>query len=344
MRLTNILRAGLTLSLLAGATLLAGGAARSATLDAVKQRGILACGVSRGVLGFSMPSAAGEWSGFDVDFCRALAAAIFDDPGKVKFVPLGAAERFQALRSGTVDILSRNSSWTMSWEADLGVTFAAVTYYDGQGFMVPRARNIQTATELGGSKVCVETGTTSELNVADYFKANGMSLQLHLVTNSADALKAYDAGECGVMTTDVSALHGERLKLAKPADHVILADVISKEPLGPVVRNDDPQWINIVKWTHFAMVNAEELGVSSKTLDAALQSTKPSVRRLVGLDGVAAEKFGLSKDWAARIIRRVGNYAEVYERNLGTKTPLGIPRGLNELWTAGGIMYAPPVR
>jgi len=318
--------------------------AAAQTLKAVKDRGVLNCGVSAGVIGFSMPSPSGAWSGFDVDFCRALAAAIFNDPGKVKYTPLNANERFQALQSGAIDVLSRNSSWTFAREADLGLAFAAVTFFDGQGFMVPRARNLETALDLVNSKVCVQAGTTSELNVSDYFKANGMAFTLITKPALADIEKAYDAGECDVMTSDASALHGERLKLSKPAEHMILPDIISKEPLGPVVRGNDPQWFDIVKWTHFAMVNAEELGVSQKTLDAALKSSRPDVRRLLGLEGDSAEKFGLTKDWAARIIRQVGNYAEVYEKNLGTKTPLGIPRGLNQLWTAGGIMYAPPVR
>jgi len=353
MRLKNLARVGLAFSLFAALAVAAGSPAQSQalqsqtlqsqTLDVVKKRGVLVCGVSHGVIGFSTPSATGEWSGFDVDFCRALAAAIFDDASKVKFIPFDASERFQALQSGTIDVLSRNSSWTMSTEAGLGLTFAATTYYDGQGFMVPRSRNVETAEELGNSKVCVQAGTTSEVNVGDYFKAHGMALQLISKPSAAEMLKAYEAGECDVMTADVSALYGERLKLAKPTEQVILPDVISKEALGPVVRNDDPQWFNIVKWTHFGMVNAEELGVSSKTLDAALQSTKPDVRRLVGLEGTSAEKIELTKDWAARIIRRVGNYSEVYERNLGSKTQLGIPRGINELWTSGGIMYAPPV-
>lgn len=318
--------------------------ASSQTLKTVKDRGALACGVSPGVLGFSSPSASNEWSGFDVDFCRALAAAIFNDASRVKFTPLTASERFAALQSGAIDVLSRNSSWTMSREADLGLAFAAVTYYDGQGFMVPRSRNIETALDLGGSKVCVQAGTTSESNVADYFNANGMAFTLVSKPNAVEVAKAYGSGECNVMTSDASALHGERLKLSKPADHVILADVISKEPLGPVVRGNDLQWLNIVKWTHFGMVNAEELGVSSKTLEAALKSSKPNVKRLVGLEGDSAEKFGLTRDWAARIVRLVGNYSEVYERNLGSKTQLAIPRGLNQLWNAGGIMYAPPIQ
>lgn len=318
--------------------------AASQTLQAVKNRGALVCGVGPGVVGFSAPSASSQWGGFDVDFCRALAAAIFDDADKVKFVPLSAADRFRVLKAGEIDVLSRNSTWTMEREVELGLTFAAVTFYDGQGFMLRRAKKIESALDLDGSKVCVQSGTTTELNLADYFAANGMKYQPVLTASAEDTVKAYDAGQCDVMTTDASALHSERLKLAKPGDHVILPDVISKEPLGPAIRQGDAQWFNIVKWTHYAMLNAEELGVSSKTIDEALKSQKPDVKRLVGTEGNYGGLMGLTRDWAVRIIRRVGNYGEVYDRHVGTKTPLGIPRGINQLWTAGGIQYAPPIR
>jgi len=314
------------------------------TLAAVKNRGTLVCGVGPGVVGFSAPSSSGRWSGFDVDFCRAVAAAIFDDADKVTFVPLSAGDRFRALQAGEIDVLSRNSTWTMGREVELGLTFAAVTFYDGQGFMVRRARKVETALELGGSRVCAQSGTTTALNLADYFAASGMAYEAVLTASADETAKAYDAGQCDTMTSDASALHSERLKLAKPDDHVILPDVISKEPLGPVVRQGDAQWFNIVKWTHYAMLNAEELGVSSKTIDDALKSQKPDVRRLVGIEGGFGEKMGLTNDWVVRVIRRVGNYAEVYERNVGVKTRLGIPRGINQLWTAGGIQYAPPIR
>ena len=314
------------------------------TLKAVKERGTLICGVSPGVLGFSAPSQQGGWAGFDVDFCRAVAAAIFDDPGKVKYVPLSAGDRFRALQAGEIDILSRNSTWTMSREASLGLIFAAVTYYDGQGFLIRRARNVNSSLELGNSKVCAQTGTTTELNLADYFAANDMKYELVAATSADEAVRAYDSNRCDVLTTDASALHSERLKMSKPDDHVILSDMISKEPLGPAIRQNDPQWLNVVKWTHFAMVNAEELGVSQKTIDAALKTSKPEVRRLVGTDGNFGEQIGLTKDWVVRIIRHVGNYAESYDRNVGVKTPLGIPRGLNQNWLAGGILYAPPIR
>lgn len=318
--------------------------ASAQTLKTVKDRGELICGVSRGVLGFSTPSDKGEWSGFDVDFCRALAAAIFNDASKVKFVPLSPGDRFRVLQAGEIDVLSRNSTWTMSREAELGLVFAAVTYYDGQGLMVRRARNVNTALDLNGSKVCVQSGTTTELNLQDYFNNNGMKYEAVAVPNADDALKGYDSGRCDVLTTDASALHGERLKTTKPDDHDILPEIISKEPLGPVVRQGDPQWLNIVKWTHFGMLNAEELGVSQQTLDEALKSTKPDVKRLVGTDGNYGEQIGLTKDWLVRVIKLVGNYSEVYERNVGVKAQLGIPRGINQLWTKGGILYAPPIR
>jgi general L-amino acid transport system substrate-binding protein len=318
--------------------------AQSQTLKTIKDRGNLICGVSQGIIGFSAQSADSKWSGFDVDFCRALAAAIFNDTGKVKYVPLSTVDRFKALQSGDIDVLSRNSTWTMSREVDLGLVFATVTYYDGQGFMVRKARKAASALDLGGSKVCVQKGTTTELNLADYFSANGMSYQTVFEDSPDAAVKAYDAGKCDVLTSDASQLHADRLKLSKPDDHMILPDLISKEPLGPAVRQGDQQWLNIVKWTHFAMVNAEELGVSSKTIDEAMKSDKPKVKRLVGTEGDYGERLGLTKDWAARIVKLVGNYGEVYERNVGVKSRLGIPRGINERWTAGGIMYAPPIR
>jgi general L-amino acid transport system substrate-binding protein len=319
-------------------------AASAQTLNAVKERGALVCGVSHGLYGFSAADEKGAWSGFDVDLCRAIAAAVFNDAGKVRFVPLSAEDRFARLQSGEVDVLSRNSTWTMSRETELKLAFAVVTYYDGQGFLVRTARNATSALELDGAKVCVQRGTTTELNLADYFRANRMRHETVALASADDTLKAYDSGRCDVFTSDVSQLHAERLKLARPDDHVVLPDIISKEPLGPVVRQGDPQWFNIVKWTHFAMVNAEELGVTSKTIDAALRSEKPDVRRLVGADGLYGEQLGLTRDWVARIVRLVGNYGEVFERNVGTGSRLAIPRGINQLWSAGGIQYAPPIR
>ncbi len=316
----------------------------SVTLTAVKARGSLICGVNEGLPGFSFVDERGVWSGFDVDFCRAIAAAIFGDPTRVKLVPLSADARFQALRDGKIDVLSRNSTWTMSRETEFGLTFVGVTYYDGQGFMVPRAMRINSALELDGARVCVQSGTTTIENLADFFASNRMSFQEVVSSSTDDAIRKYDAGLCSVLTSDLSQLYALRRRLSKPRDHVILPDVISKEPLGPVVRQNDLEWIDIVKWVHFAMINAEELGVASKTIDQALRSQKPEVMRLVGTSGNFGEQIGLTNSWAANIIRSVGNYGEVYERNLGAKTPLAIPRGLNQLWNAGGIQYAPPIR
>jgi general L-amino acid transport system substrate-binding protein len=314
------------------------------TLKRTIKRDAVYCGVNSGLPGFASKDDKGEWSGFDVDFCRAIAAAIFNDPRKVKFIPLDATERFTELAKRSVDVLSRNSTWTMSRETDHGLQFAAVSYYDGQGFMVPRARNINSALELDGSKVCVQTETTNELNAADFFRANTMKYQEVKLSKVDDAVNAYASGQCDVLTADVSQLHALRLKLAKPGEHTILADVISKEPLAPVVRQKDDNWHMLVKWTVYAMLNAEELGITSKNVDAAMKSKKPEVMRFVGTEGEYGAQLGLTKDWAARIIRHVGNYGEVYERNVGTGSKLGIPRGLNQLWNAGGIQYAPPIR
>jgi general L-amino acid transport system substrate-binding protein len=318
--------------------------AQAQTLQAIKDRGALACGVSQGVIGFSHQSDGGEWLGIDAEFCRALAAAIFNDASKVKFTALSAEDRFRALQSRQIDVLARNSSWTMAREIELQLAFAGVNFYDGQGLMVRHARNLASALELDGSKVCVQAGTTTEHNLRDYFQANGMKFETVAAPTAEDARMAYEAGRCDVLTADASALHGERLKTSDPNDHDILPEIISKEPLGPVVRQDDFQWFNIVKWTNFAMLDAEELGVSSQTIDEALRSTQPDLRRLVGNDGNFGEQMGLTNDWLVRIIRLVGNYGEVYDRTVGVKSRLGIPRGINQLWTNGGILYAPPVR
>ena len=323
---------------------LAAAGAQAQTLKALKERGTLNCGVSQGLYGFSIADDKGNWSGFDVDFCRALAAAIFNDPSKVKFVPLSTNERFQALQSGAVDVLARNSTWTMSRETDLKLNFVGVNYYDGQGFMVRNALKIGSALELDGKKVCVQSGTTTELNLKDFFNTNNMKYELVSLPTAVESEKAYDSGRCDVLTTDVSGLYAERLALSNPADHVVLPDVISKEPLGPAVRQGDDQWFQIVKWTLFAMLNAEELGVSKETLEEAKKSTKPDVMRLMGNDGNFGEQVGLTKDWAARIVGQVGNYAEVFNRNIGSDSKLGIPRGENNLWSRGGIQYAPPIR
>ena len=314
------------------------------TLKRTLRRDAVLCGVNTGLPGFSIPDDKGNWSGFDVDFCRAIAAAIFDDPAKVRFVALDANERFKELQNRKVDVLARNSTWSMSRETSYDLYFPAVAYYDGEGFMIPKTRNIESALELEGSKVCVQSGTTTELNLADYFRANHIKYDEVKFAKLDDVFKAYDGGKCDVFTADVSQLYALRLNLSKPGDHVILPDVISKEPLAPVVRQRDDDWMMIVKWTLYAMINAEELGITSKNIDEALQSKKPDVMRLVGTEGAYGEELGLTKDWAVRIIRHVGNYGEVYERNVGTGSKLGIPRGLNQLWSAGGIQYAPPIR
>ena len=316
----------------------------SQMLADVKGRGSLACGVNEGLPGFSFVDERGNWTGFDVDFCRALAAAIYGDPNRVRLIPLSADARFQALRDGKIDVLSRNSTWTMSRETEFGLTFVGVTYYDGQGFMIPRAMRIKSALELDGAKVCVQSGTTTIDNLADFFASNGMRLEEVVSSSTDSSIRNYEAGLCSVLTSDLSQLYALRLRLSKPRDHVILPDVISKEPLGPVVRDNDLQWIEIVKWVYFAMINAEELGVNSRNIDQALKSTKPEVMRLVGTTGNFGEQIGLTNSWAANIIRSVGNYGEVFERNLGSKTQLAIPRGLNQLWNEGGIQYAPPIR
>jgi general L-amino acid transport system substrate-binding protein len=335
---------GLAIAVAVGAIAIAYERYDTRTLSRTTRRGEVLCGVNKGLPGFSIPDDKGNWTGFDVDFCRAIAAAIFDDPNKAKFVALEASERFKELQNRKVDILSRNSTWSMARETNYDLYFPAVAYYDGEGFMVPRDRNIDTALELNGSKVCVQSETTTQLNLADYFRANNMKYQEVKLGKLEDVIKAYDSGQCDTLTADVSQLYALRLNMAKPGDQIILPDVISKEPLAPVVRQRDDDWMMIVKWTLYAMINAEELGVNSKNIDEALKSKKPDVMRLVGTDGSYGEELGLSKDWAARIIRHVGNYGEVYERNVGSGSKLGIPRGLNQLWSAGGIQYAPPIR
>jgi general L-amino acid transport system substrate-binding protein len=318
--------------------------AGAGTLDTVKQRGTLACGVSEGLNGFSAKDAQGRWRGFDVDFCRALAAAVLGDAEKVSFTPLSASERFDALKGAKVDLLSRNSTWTLGREAELGLAFAGITYHDGQGFLAKRALGVDGALALDKAKICVETGTTSQFNLADFFRANAMTYEEKLFPGAAEAFAAFEAGQCDVLTRDQSALYGERLRLARPSEAIVLPDVISKEPLGPVVRADDFAWFTVVKWVNFALINAEELGISAGNLDDALKSQKPDVRRFTGAEGGFGKALGLSADWAVKAVRASGSYAEIYERNLGTGSKLAIPRGLNQLWNMGGVLYAPPLR
>jgi len=314
------------------------------TLKTVQDRGSLNCGVSQGLAGFSIKDDKGQWSGFDVDFCRALAAAIFNDPSKVQFVPLSASERFDALKNKQIDVLSRNSTWTLGRENDSDIVFVGVNYYDGQAFLVPKSRNLTGALELEGSKVCIQKGTTSEPNAADFFETNHINYELVEGATVAEVVADYLSGKCDTLTTDASQLFSLRSQFPKPGDHMILPDIISKEPLAPVVRQDDMQWFNIVKWVNFALINAEELGVGSKTIDEAVKSQKPSVKRLVGTEGDFGKGLGLSNDWAVRAVKAVGNYGEMFDRNVGVNSKLGIPRGLNELWNNGGIQYAPPIR
>lgn len=325
------------------AAVLAFGVANAGTLDDVKAKGSIQCGVSQGLPGFSNQDDAGNWDGIDVDLCRAVAAAIFGDPKAVKFTPLSAKERFTALGSGEVDLLSRNTTWTMTRDTELGI-FAAVNYYDGQGMMVPASLGVSSAKELDGANICTNTGTTTELNITDFFRANNMNFNLVAFEKADEVVGAYDAGRCDVYTTDRSGLAAQRLKLTNPDAHIVLPEIISKEPLGPMVRQGDDGWLNVVKWTHFAMVNAEELGITSANADEMKTSDNPSIKRLLGTEGTFGDAIGVPNDWAYNIIKHVGNYGEVYERNVGPDTPLKLARGTNALWTDGGLQYAPPIR
>jgi general L-amino acid transport system substrate-binding protein len=315
-----------------------------ATLDAVKEKGFVQCGVNTGLPGFSNADDAGEWTGLDVDLCRAVASAVLGDATKAKFTPLTAKERLTALQSGEIDLLCRNTTWTLTRDSALGLHFAGVNYYDGQGFLIGKALGIKSAKELNGASICMLSGTTTELNVADYFRTNGMEYRPVVFDTGDLTIKAFEAGRCDVLTSDQSQLYGLRIKLAKPAEAVVLPEVISKEPLGPVVRQGDDEWFNIVRWTLFAQVNAEELGVTSSNVDEMRSTANPGVRRLLGVEGDKGKGLGLSNDWAYTLIKQVGNYGEIFERNVGQQTPLKIERGLNALWTQGGLQYAPPVR
>jgi general L-amino acid transport system substrate-binding protein len=319
-------------------------AATAQTLKTVTDRGVLSCGVSQGLPGFSLPDDKGNWTGLDVDICRGIAAAIFNDSTKVKFVPLSAKDRFTALQSGEIDLLSRNTTWTLSRDTSLGANFTGVTYYDGQGFLVKKSLKVNSALELNSASVCVQTGTTNEQNLADYFKGNNMKYEVIAFGSADETIKAYESGRCDVFTADVSQLYAERLKLSNPADHSVLPEVISKEPLGPMVRHGDDQWFDLVKWVLFAMINAEELGVTQKNVDEMAKSDKPELKRVFGTDGNLGEQLGVTKDWVSRIVKAVGNYGESFDRNVGAGSKLGISRGLNQLWTKGGIQYAPPIR
>jgi general L-amino acid transport system substrate-binding protein len=324
---------------------LAFGAAQAGeTLDAVKGKGFVQCGVSTGLPGFSVADDKGNWGGLDVDVCKAVAAAVFGDASKVKFSPLTAKERFTALQSGEIDVLSRNTTWTLTRDSNLGLNFAGVNYYDGQGFLVNKNLGVKSAKELDGASVCIQAGTTTELNLADYFRANGMKYEPITYDTSDETVKGFEAGRCDVLTSDQSQLYALRIKLSKPGSAMVLPEVISKEPLGPVVRQGDDDWFNIVRWSLFAMVAAEELGVSMKNVDQMKSSKDPNVRRLLGLEGIKGEGLKLSDDWAYNIVKQVGNYGEAFERNVGSGSALKISRGLNAQWNNGGIQYAPPIR
>ena len=320
-------------------------AAPGKTLETVKARGQLSCGVSTGNPGFSNPDDKGNWTGFDVDFCRAVAAAIFDDPKKVSFKPLTAKERFTALQSGEVDLLVRTTTWTMQRDTALGLAFVGINYVDGQGLMVAKKLGVKSAKELNGASVCVATGTTTERNLADYFRSNKLDYKPVVYEKADEIIAAYQAGRCDVYTTDQSSLFTQRTRMQNPADHVVLPEIISKEPLGPSVRQGDFQWFTMVKWVFYGMINAEEYDVTSKNVEQlAKDSKKPEIMRMLGTDGDFGPGIGLTKDWLVRVVKHVGNYGESYDRNLGEGSPIKIERGLNRLWSKGGIQYAPPIQ
>ncbi|WP_336811308.1 amino acid ABC transporter substrate-binding protein [Bosea sp. MMO-172] len=325
--------------------LLAGTAAQAqTTLERVKQRGQLICGTSTGIAGFSMADGQGNWSGLDVDVCRALAAAIFDDPAKVKFIPLASKDRLTALQSGEIDVLPRTTTWTLSRDAGQGLNFTAVNYYDGQGFQVRAKTGVKSVKDLNGASICTVQGTTNELNLSDYFRVNKMKYEVVAFQGIDETVKAYESGRCDAISTDISQLVSYRLKMSDAAEHVLLPEVISKEPIGPYVRQGDDEWFDIVRWTVFALVNAEDLGVTKANLAEMLKSENPEIRRLLGVEGKFGVGLGLTPDWIARIVRHVGNYGESYERNLGSGSRINLPRGINNLWSKGGIQFAPPVR
>ena len=325
---------------------LAVGAASAATLDDVKARGTLNCGVATGLAGFAAPDANGEWEGFDVSVCRAVATAVLGDPNAVEFVPTTGKTRFTALASGEIDMLARNTTWTFSRDVDLKFTFVGVNYYDGQGFMVPRELGVSSAKELDGATVCIQTGTTTELNLADFFRSNNISYEPVPIETNAEAQQQYLAGACDVYTTDASGLAATRAAFEDPSAHIVLPEIVSKEPLGPLVRHGDDEWGDIVRWTLNALITAEELGVSSTNVTdmAASAGDNPEINRLLGTEGTLGEMLGLDADWAAKVIGAVGNYGEIFEGNIGEATPIGLARGLNAQWTDGGLIYSPPFR
>ncbi|EEX09567.1 glutamate/glutamine/aspartate/asparagine-binding protein bztAprecursor [Ruegeria lacuscaerulensis ITI-1157] len=335
-------------SVILGAATIAGlaaGAAAAGTVDDVKARGKLNCGVTTGLVGFAAPDANGEWQGFDVAVCRAVAAAVLGDANAVEFVPTTGKTRFTALASGEVDMLARNTTWTFSRDVDLKFDFVGVNYYDGQGFMVPKALGVSSAKELDGATVCIQTGTTTELNLADFFRSNNISYEPVPIETNAEAQQQYLAGACDVYTTDASGLAATRATFENPGDHVLLPEIISKEPLGPLVRHGDNEWGDVVRWTLNALITAEELGITSANIDEMASGTEnPEINRLLGSEGTLGEMLGLDAQWALRAIKAGGNYGEVFAKNIGEETPIGLARGLNAQWTDGGLLYSPPFR
>ncbi|MBJ6372957.1 amino acid ABC transporter substrate-binding protein [Sedimentitalea arenosa] len=320
-------------------------AAAAGTLDDVKARGKLNCGVTTGLAGFAAPDANGEWKGFDVDVCRAVAAAVLGDPTAVEFVPTTGKTRFTALASGEIDLLARNTTWTFSRDVDLKFDFVGVNYYDGQGFMVPKALGVSSAKELDGATVCIQTGTTTELNLADFFRANNISYEPVPIETNAEAQQQYLAGACDVYTTDASGLAATRATFEDPSAHALLPEIISKEPLGPLVRHGDNDWGDVARWTLNALIAAEEYGITSANIAELAQGTNnPEVNRILGTEGTLGEMLGLSADWANNAISAGGNYGEIFARNIGESTPIGLARGLNAQWTNGGLLYSPPFR
>jgi len=314
------------------------------TLADVQKNGFVKCGVDGGLPGFSEVGSDGVYKGIDVDLCRAVAAGVLGDAKKVKYIALNAKERLTALQSGEIDMLSRNTTWTQTRDTSLGLKFAGVNYYDGQGFMVTKKLGVKSAKELDGASICLQTGTTTELNVADYFRTNKMKYKLVSYDTNDQVLKGYETGRCDVLTSDQSQLYGLRIKLANPGESIVLPEVISKEPLGPVVRQGDDKWFNIVRWTFNAMLTAEESGVTSKNVDAMLKTDNPDIKRLLGVEGEMGKNLGLAKDFAFQIVKQVGNYGESFEATVGMGSPLKIARGYNAQWNQGGLQYAPPFR
>ncbi|WP_046869657.1 amino acid ABC transporter substrate-binding protein [Microvirga massiliensis] len=334
--------ASATLALAVG--VLTTGASAQATLNNIRQKGFLTCGSNTGLAGFGLPDAQGDWTGLDVEFCRAIAAAIFDDPTKVRFIPLAAKERFTALQAGVVDVLVRNATATMSRDTQLGLDFPAINFFDGQGFMVSKRLGIASASGLNGASICTQQGTTTELNLADYFRSHGMKYEVVIFATPDETFEAYETGRCDALTNDSSGLHSVRQKALDPDDHLVLPEIISKEPLGPAVRHGDNQWADIVRWTHSAMLNAEELGITKANVEQMRNSTNPEIKRLLGTEGKFGEAVGLTNDWAYRIIKHVGNYGESFERSVGENSRLKIKRGQNALWTKRGLQYGLPIR